>query len=166
MCAHKCKLRFHFYKLFRNVHRCIQFRLAKTAHISWRTWINVKQTQIQAILIQLILGNALVIISHVKIPIWITYYNIVAPGFWWVFMCVALAPARTYIQWRPFITWFILENILLGLSFISLLNMLPSEHTKDTPYLALTGELWSVFYEYLNNNWPCYKGFLLYMYQA
>ena len=34
--------------------------------------------------------------------------------------------------------------------------MLPFELTKDTPYLALSGELWS------NRNWPCYKGFLLY----
>ena len=41
--------------------------------------------------------------------------------------------------------------------------MLPFELTKGTPYLALSGELWSVFYEYFNRNWPCYKGFLLYM---
>ena len=41
--------------------------------------------------------------------------------------------------------------------------MLPFELTKDTPYLALSGELWSVFYEYLNRNWSCYKGFLLYV---
>ena len=40
--------------------------------------------------------------------------------------------------------------------------MLPFELTKDTPYLSLSGELWSVFYEYFNKNWPCYKGFLLY----
>ena len=40
--------------------------------------------------------------------------------------------------------------------------MLPFELTKDAPYLALSGELWSVFYEYFNRNWPCYKGFLLY----
>ena len=45
---------------------------------------------------------------------------------------------------------------------ISLHNMLPFELTKDTPYLALSGELWSVFYEYFNRNWSCYKGFLLY----
>ena len=45
---------------------------------------------------------------------------------------------------------------------ISLHNMLPFELTKDTPYLALSGELWSVFYEYFNRNWPCYKEFLLY----
>ena len=41
--------------------------------------------------------------------------------------------------------------------------MLPFELKKDTPYLALSGELWSVFYEYFNRNWPCYKGFLLYL---
>ena len=41
--------------------------------------------------------------------------------------------------------------------------MLPFELTKDTPYLALSGELWSVFYEYFTRNWPCYKGFLLYI---
>ena len=40
--------------------------------------------------------------------------------------------------------------------------MLPFELTKDTPYLALSGELWSVFYEYFNRNLSCYKGFLLY----
>ena len=42
--------------------------------------------------------------------------------------------------------------------------MLPFELTKDTPYLALSGELWSVIYEYFNRNWPCYKGFLLYFF--
>ena len=41
--------------------------------------------------------------------------------------------------------------------------MLLFELTKDTPYLALSGELWSVFYEYFNRNWSCYKGFLLYV---
>ena len=41
--------------------------------------------------------------------------------------------------------------------------MLTFELTKDTPYLALSGELWSVFCEYFNRNWPCYKGFLLYV---
>ena len=41
--------------------------------------------------------------------------------------------------------------------------MLPFELTKDTPYLALSGELWSVFYEYFNRNLSCYKGFLLYL---
>ena len=40
--------------------------------------------------------------------------------------------------------------------------MLLFELTKDTPYLALSGELWSVFCEYFNRIWPCYKGFLLY----
>ena len=31
-----------------------------------------------------------------------------------------------------------------------------AESTKDTPYLALTGELWGVFCEYLWENWPHY----------
>ena len=44
--------------------------------------------------------------------------------------------------------------------------MLPFELTKDTPYLALSGELWSVFYEYFNRNWSCYKEFLLYLYSS
>ena len=47
---------------------------------------------------------------------------------------------------------------------ISLHDMLPFELTKDTPYLALSGELWSVFYDYFNRNWSCYKEFLLYTY--
>ena len=33
--------------------------------------------------------------------------------------------------------------------------------TKDTPYLALTGELWSVYYENLGENWSCYNGTVL-----
>ena len=45
---------------------------------------------------------------------------------------------------------------------MSLHNFLPFELTKDTPYLALSGELWSVIYEYFNRNWSCYKGFLLF----
>ena len=35
--------------------------------------------------------------------------------------------------------------------------------TKDTPYLALTGELWGVFCEYLRENQPRYNGTALYM---
>ena len=29
--------------------------------------------------------------------------------------------------------------------------------TKGTPYLALTGELWGVFCEDFEENWPCYS---------
>ena len=29
--------------------------------------------------------------------------------------------------------------------------------------LAFSGELWSVFWEYFNRNWPCYRGLLLYV---
>ena len=35
--------------------------------------------------------------------------------------------------------------------------------TKDTPYLALTGELWGVFSEYFWENWPRYNGTALYL---
>ena len=55
------------------------------------------------------------------------------------------------------------SKYFIELNMISLHNMLPFELTKDTPYLALSGELWSVFYEYFNRNWSCYKGFLLYL---
>ena len=34
--------------------------------------------------------------------------------------------------------------------------------TNDTPYLALTGELWGVYYEDLEENWPHYDGTALY----
>ena len=37
--------------------------------------------------------------------------------------------------------------------------MLPFELTKDTPYLALSGELWSVFYEYFTEIDCVIKGF-------
>ena len=78
------------------------------------------------------------------------------PETFWYFVPVS------HIQWRPFITRFIIANILSSSILISLHNMLPFELTKDTPYLALSGELWSVFYEYFNRNWSCYKGFPLY----
>ena len=73
---------------------------------------------------------------------------------------------NTLLQWRPFIARFIIVNILWSSILISLHIMLPFELTKDTPYLALSGELWSVFYEYFNKNWSCYKGFLLYIHTA
>ena len=69
-----------------------------------------------------------------------------------------------HIQWRPFIARFIIANILYSSILISLHNMLPFKLIKDTPYLALSGELWSVFNEYFNINWSCYRGFLLYTY--
>ena len=37
--------------------------------------------------------------------------------------------------------------------------MLPFELTKDTLYLALSGELWSVFYEYFTEIDRVIKGF-------
>ena len=38
-----------------------------------------------------------------------------------------------------------------------------AKSTKDTPYLALTGELWGVFWEYVWENWQRYNGTALYM---
>ena len=41
-----------------------------------------------------------------------------------------------------------------------------AEYQSDagyTPYLALTGELWGVFYEYLWENWPHYNDTALYL---
>ena len=35
--------------------------------------------------------------------------------------------------------------------------------SKDTPYLALTGELWGVICEDLGENWPLYNGTALYL---
>ena len=35
------------------------------------------------------------------------------------------------------------------------------EHTKDTPYLTLTSELWGVFFEDFDGNWSRYNGFAL-----
>ena len=37
-----------------------------------------------------------------------------------------------------------------------------AESTKDTPYLAQSGELWGVFCEYLWENWPRYSSTTLY----
>ena len=39
-----------------------------------------------------------------------------------------------------------------------------SKLTIDTPYLALTGELWGVHCEELSENWPRYNGTALYNY--
>ena len=32
------------------------------------------------------------------------------------------------------------------------------EHTKDTPYLTLMSELWGVYCENFQENWPRYNG--------
>ena len=36
--------------------------------------------------------------------------------------------------------------------------------TTDTPYLALTDELWGVYCEDIGENWPCYNGTALYFF--
>ena len=35
--------------------------------------------------------------------------------------------------------------------------------TTDTPYLALLGELWDVYFEDLGENWLCFNGTALYV---
>ena len=35
--------------------------------------------------------------------------------------------------------------------------------TTDSPYLALTGELWGVYCEDFGENWPSYNGTALYV---
>ena len=39
------------------------------------------------------------------------------------------------------------------------------EHTRNTPYLAITGELWGVFCEDFDGNWPRYNGTALYFWK-
>ena len=38
-------------------------------------------------------------------------------------------------------------------------------YTKDTPHLALTGELWCVLWENFGENWSCYNGTALYLFR-
>ena len=68
---------------------------------------------------------------------------------------------KIHIDYRSKFLYRFISPISIIYGNTSLHNMLPFELTKDTPYLALSGELWSVFYEYLNRNRSCYKGFLL-----
>ena len=42
---------------------------------------------------------------------------------------------------------------------ISIRGLTPTRH----PYLVLTGELWGVFHEYFEENWPRYNGTALYL---
>ena len=37
--------------------------------------------------------------------------------------------------------------------------------TKDTPYLALMGELWGAYCENFQENWPRYNSTVLYIYE-
>ena len=36
--------------------------------------------------------------------------------------------------------------------------------TTDTPYSVLMGELWGVYSEDLEDNWPCYNGTTLHLF--
>ena len=68
------------------------------------------------------------------------------------------------IQWSAII-WqsYIYDN------FVNITTQAEAEYksdfvaTKDTPYLALTGELWGVFCEDFVENWLCYNSTALYV---
>ena len=49
-------------------------------------------------------------------------------------------------------------DMLLHTSLTEADYKLEFEHTKDTPYLALAGELWGVFCEDFGENGPHYNG--------
>ena len=66
------------------------------------------------------------------------------------------------IQYNLFITRFIIADIKYTTTSTGVGYGSGFELTKDTPYLALTGELWDVFCEYFDEKRSCYKGVLLY----
>ena len=63
---------------------------------------------------------------------------------------------------EPLITRFIIADIKYTTTSTGVGYGSGFELTKDTPYLALTGELWDVFCEYFDEKRSCYKGVLLY----
>ena len=65
------------------------------------------------------------------------------------------------IQYNLFITRFIIADIKYTTTSTGVGYGSGFELTKDTPYLALTGELWDVFCEYFDEKRSCYKGVLL-----
>ena len=59
------------------------------------------------------------------------------------------------VIWRSHKTW----NITLHTSLQEVRQTINQRlNQKDTPYLALTGEVWGVFREYFGWNWPRYNG--------
>ena len=71
---------------------------------------------------------------------------------------------RDHIQENLFITRFIIADIKYTTTSTGVGYGSGFELTKDTPYLALTGELWDVFCEYFDEKRSCYKGVLLYLF--
>ena len=61
------------------------------------------------------------------------------------------------VKTRSNITWYCTQHSGTEAEYQS-----KAEPTKDTPYLALTGELWGVFRELFGENWPHYGGTALY----
>ena len=56
----------------------------------------------------------------------------------------------------------IYHNIINGTAMTAPERKSNLKLTKETPYLALTGELWAVYYEDFDENWPRYNGTALY----
>ena len=62
------------------------------------------------------------------------------------------------------ITRSIITRYLCGITVTAAEYKLDFVVTKDTPYLALTSELWSVYCDELGGNWLLYNGTALYIY--
>ena len=69
-------------------------------------------------------------------------------------------------MYNLFITRFIIADIKYTTTSTGVGYGSGFELTKDTPYLALTGELWDVFCEYFDEKRSCYKGVLLYLHDT
>ena len=68
-----------------------------------------------------------------------------------------------YIQSSTVITRYNLSDITRSKAITTTENNSESRIKTDTPYLALTGELWGFCCEHFRNNWPRYNGTALFM---
>ena len=62
------------------------------------------------------------------------------------------------LQWGPLRYYIAYSTAVIGGEHKSEFQL-----TKDTPYLALTDKLWSVYYENLGENRSCYNSIILYL---
>ena len=74
----------------------------------------------------------------------------------WSFNIFFVDTVETLYSTIYYIKYFIELNIDKSTLYVALWTH--KRHPTPRPL----GELWSVFYEYFNRNWSCYKGFLLY----
>ena len=101
-----------------------------------------------------------------------TSYTCKMTSLYWIRAHRSLSQLR--YSWPSYNTEIFLQTIecLYNIQFIIILHSVllktVAEHkpdirlTKDTPYLTLPGELWSVYWEDLGENWLCYDGATLY----